>query len=128
MTELNWTNKHELPYNGHVQNDKFRVAVDAIARKAVPFFDTEYAYYSDLLWDAQHAVLVMTGDAPDHFYIAVRGMGTNIHMSLNDAKYNHDVTPNAVLKVEEYRDEYGNKHGLSVSVVWQADLDRQETD
>lgn len=117
MTELNWTNKYELPFNGHVQNDSFRRAFDAIARKAVPFFDAEYAYYSDLMWDAQHAVLVMTGDAPDHFYIAVRDVGTNIHMSLKDARENHGIKPRAVLKVEEYRDEYGNKHGLSVQVL-----------
>lgn len=110
----------ELPYSGHIHNDRFRMAVDAIARKAVPFFDAEYAYYSDLLWDAQQAVLVMTDDAHDHFfYIAVRGMGTNVHMSLSDAKHNHGVAPSAVLMVEERRDEYGNKHGLSVSVVWQ---------
>lgn len=112
---LNWTNKHALPFSGHISNSDFRRALDAIARVAVPFFDTEYAYFSDLLWDAQRAAVMLTANAPDKFYLAVRDMGTHVHLSLNDARENHGIKPRAVLLVD-----YDGRYRLNVEVVWEA--------
>lgn len=56
-----------------IRNDAFRNALNAIAHKAVPKFNIEYAYYSDMLWDANCAAEMAVGDTA---YITVRDMGT----------------------------------------------------
>lgn len=107
-------------FTGDITNDSFRRAFDAIARKAVPFFDAEYAYFSDLLWDAQRAATMLTARAPDRFYISVRDMGTNVHASLSDAQENHGIEPRAILLVE-----YDGRYALSVRVIWSAPSRRE---
>lgn len=104
-------------FTGDITNGSFRRAFDAIARKAVPFFDAEYAYYSDLLWDAQRAAVMLTASAPGRFFISVRGMGTNVHASLSDAQENHGVELRAILLVE-----YDGRYALSVQVLWSAPI------
>lgn len=71
--ELKWSNKHPEISATDIRNDAFRHAFDAIARKALPFMDADYAYHTDLLWDANNAVLMEQGSRA---FIVVRSMGT----------------------------------------------------
>ena len=71
--ERKWSNKYPEMIATDIRNDAFRFAFDAIARKALPFMDIEYAYHTDLLWDANNAVLMENGARA---FIVVRSMGT----------------------------------------------------
>ena len=71
--ELKWSNKNPEITATDVRNDVFRFAFDAIARKALPFMDLDYAYHTDLLWDANNAVLMENGARA---FLVVRSMGT----------------------------------------------------
>lgn len=69
-----WADPHTLPTTD-IRNNAFRAAFDALARVAVPFLRSEYAYYSDMLWDAE--TLAQLPDGGETF-IMVRGYGTNM--------------------------------------------------
>lgn len=60
---------------GDVRNDAFRNSFDRLAKVAIPFFDHEYMYYSDLLWDAQACAGMDTGDV---LFIILRDVGTHV--------------------------------------------------
>jgi hypothetical protein len=64
-----------------IADDAFRNAFRNIARKALPYMDTD-AYHTDLLHDAENATrLAVDG----RFYILVRSLGTNIYAYGDDA-------------------------------------------
>jgi len=64
-----------------IADDAFRNAFRNIARKALPYMDTD-AYHTDLLHDAENATRLAV-DA--RFYILVRSLGTNIYAYGDDA-------------------------------------------
>jgi len=125
--EFSWTQKHPTYPAGDVRNDETRNALDAIARKAVGYFEQGYAYYSDLLWDAQRAALMEDGETN---FIVVRSMGTSwfepVHQTpesiadkLREAKAQAEEVsrrdyPAAVLRIQK------QKHTLSCTAVHEA--------
>lgn len=57
-------------------------AFNPIARACVPFFDTKYGFFSDLVHDAEYAADI----APEsRFYLTVRSMGTWVHKTKDEA-------------------------------------------
>lgn len=81
MTELTWTNKYPVYETTDIRNDGMRRAFDAIARTVRPYLRAD-AYHSDLLWDADNAAKL---NKDEHFYLLVRGYGTNYFASRDDA-------------------------------------------
>ena len=79
-----------------VADDAFRNAFRNIARKALPYMDTD-AYHTDLLHDAENAArLAVDG----RFYLLVRSLGTNIYAYSDDAVAQIPTTDGqAVLRV-----------------------------
>ena len=57
-------------------------AFNPIARACVPFFDTKYGFFSDLVHDAEYAAGT---PAESRFYLTVRSMGTWVHKTKDEA-------------------------------------------
>lgn len=79
-----------------VADDAFRNAFRNIARKALPYMDSD-AYHTDLLHDAEQATRLQV---EGRFYLLVRSLGTNIYAYPDDAVAQIPTTDGqAVLRV-----------------------------
>jgi len=86
-----WERKNVAPDTNSILNDAVRHSFDQIARKAAPFFNIEYAYFSDLLWDASTCARLEVGD---ELFIMVRDCGTSVFIP-------HDQSVEAIRAARE---------------------------
>ena len=72
---FSWEDKRPVHPTSDVRNDAFRKALNAIGHEALPFMDSQYAYISDLAWDAYTCADMEEGDT---LFIVVRECGTSL--------------------------------------------------
>lgn len=79
-------------------------AFNPIARACVPFFDTKYGFFSDLVHDAEYAATIPEETS---FYLTVRSMGTWVHKTYDEAlEHQQKHNDHAIIKVT--RGKYDN--------------------
>lgn len=91
MTTMTKITTQQIMYD-----DAFRNAFASIARKALPYMDSD-AYHTDLMHDAATAATLKQGE---RLYLLVRTVGTNAYAYPDDAQeYLPKTNGRAVLRV-----------------------------